>query len=85
MLMPEVDLEHAMIGAERIRLAIGRTPFPEVGPVTVSIGVCALTEALDPAGLMSCADDALYEAKRAGRNRCVAYPSAEAAAAEASG
>ena len=42
-------------------------------PVTISIGVAALSDKTDEAGtsLVADADAALYEAKRGGRNRVV--------------
>jgi diguanylate cyclase (GGDEF)-like protein len=40
----------------------------------VSIGVAAFPDhAEDPDTLLRCADDAMYKAKQAGRNRVVAY------------
>lgn len=64
----------AVLAAERLRLAISRLPF-EVGgasiPVTVSLGVAQYSPAshLNLEALMHAADQCLYEAKRAGRNR----------------
>jgi diguanylate cyclase (GGDEF)-like protein len=61
--------------AERIRRAVDacrlQTPKGEER-VTVSIGACVLAStASSPEGLVVRADEALYEAKRAGRNRVV--------------
>jgi len=56
--------------AERIREAIAATPFPEVGAVTVSIGVAEMRDDMTPKTLEAHADRALYAAKDAGRN-CV--------------
>ena len=43
-------------------------------PLTVSLGVAGLPEdASSEEGLLEAADQALYEAKRAGRNRTLAY------------
>jgi diguanylate cyclase (GGDEF)-like protein len=47
----------------------GRIP-PE-GSVTVSIGVAAQRPGLDTVAWMRVTDEALYEAKRSGRNRVV--------------
>jgi diguanylate cyclase (GGDEF)-like protein len=70
--------------AERVRKAIeglayeSRTGEPR--PVTASFG-CAVypDSAKDAAGLLQAADRALYEAKRAGRNRTVMYGLGDAA------
>ncbi|HOX43411.1 MAG TPA: diguanylate cyclase [Myxococcota bacterium] len=73
--LPETDLAQALIVAERIRSRIAREVYrdgPREIPITVSIGVAAWPHpgAEQPDQLMKLADDALYEAKRAGRN-CV--------------
>ena len=59
--------------AERARQAIIATPFPQVGKVTMSVGVCDLTAAIDMDELYERADQALYQAKRRGRNRTCQY------------
>jgi PleD family two-component response regulator len=46
--------------------------------VTCSAGVAALTEGGDSASLFAAADEALYEAKRRGKNRVVVSRSAPA-------
>lgn len=62
--------EKAYAAAERVREAIAERPLPEVGRVTVSLGVAACpTHALTERELFSASDAALYSAKRAGRNR----------------
>lgn len=74
-LMPDTPIELAETVAERLRAAVADTPFETaVGPLsgTISVGVA---EALGPAetvdSLLKRADDALYAAKRGGRNRVV--------------
>jgi len=76
--MPETDSIIATAVAERLRLAVAREPFI-VGAggvkvaVTISIGVTAAAEGGDcREWLLKRADDALYDAKAAGRNRIVA-------------
>jgi len=62
--------------AERIRVRVSAHQDAEVGPVTLSLGVAtrAQDEAIDP--LIARADEALYKAKRGGRNQLsVAQPS----------
>jgi two-component system, cell cycle response regulator len=82
--MPETSLSGAVIVAERVRTAVADEPFvlQEGGtrlPVTVSVGV-AVTGAEDDdtqESLLKRADDALYAAKREGRNRTVTAAGAE--------
>ncbi|HKS89154.1 MAG TPA: PleD family two-component system response regulator, partial [Stellaceae bacterium] len=78
--MPETNLAGAMVVAERLRAAVADEPFliPDAEgrlPVTISIGVAAADdrrETLD--SLLKRADDALYAAKNAGRNRISTVP-----------
>lgn len=69
--LPETAGDEGLRVAERIRRAIAELDFAEVGrPMTVSIGVAAShgeVEELD--NLLQLADQALYRAKRVGRNR----------------
>ena len=75
--MPETDMAVAAMVAERLRRRIAADPFPiQKGarhiPVTISIGIAALRGKDDtPAALLKRADQALYRAKRDGRNRVV--------------
>ena len=73
-LCPETNLVDAALVAERIRAAIESSTFSvsetEVLSITVSIGVAAFpTEADSEASLVHKADNALYQAKKEGRNR----------------
>jgi two-component system cell cycle response regulator len=73
--MPATRLTDAARIAERIRIAMASEAF-FVGdremPVTVSLGVSASEGAEDrPESLLRRADEALYEAKAAGRNQVV--------------
>jgi diguanylate cyclase (GGDEF)-like protein len=73
--LPGTDLEGATRLAERARTALAdRTILAPNGSrihVTVSLGVAAFPEAALGDNLVSAADRALYEAKRAGKNRVV--------------
>lgn len=73
LLLPETESDAAMVMAERLREAVARHPIDldDLGRrerITVSIGVAQL-RALDSVNeLIKKADEALYEAKAAGRN-----------------
>jgi two-component system cell cycle response regulator len=76
--MPDCDLDKAFHVGERLRQCIAASPF-EVGgragtlTLTASVGVAALEFASDtPEVILKRADQALYCAKRDGRNRVVA-------------
>jgi two-component system cell cycle response regulator len=76
--MPETDMTVAAVVAERIRRRIAAEPFAvdkgaKAISVTISIGLSALAAAGDDgASILKRADQALYRAKRDGRNRVVA-------------
>ena len=76
--MPETDMAVATIVAERLRRRIASEPFSiqqgsSLIEVTISIGLATLDAADDNAGsILKRADQALYRAKRDGRNRVVA-------------
>lgn len=71
-LLRDCTLDDAVERAEEIRRQIAERTFPGVGTVTVSVGAAQLTVDEDVASLLGRADEALYEAKRAGRNKVVA-------------
>lgn len=62
----------ALDAAERLRLAVAGAPLVPNVPVTVSVGAATWREDEDAAALLGRADAALYEAKRAGRDRVAA-------------
>ena len=76
--MPGTDMEDARRIAERIRRDVGSTPFRVMGgrellTVTISIGVAACAGPGDtPESLLKRADEGVYAAKAAGRDRVVA-------------
>ena len=72
-LLPECDAFDAWEAAERARRAISDEPFPVVGRMTISGGVCELAQARDAADLYRLADGALYWAKSHGRDLCFRY------------
>ena len=76
-IMPETDVAVAAMVAERLRRKIAAEPFAiqreaRTIPVTISIGLAALRSGADNgASILKRADEALYRAKRDGRNRVV--------------
>ena len=73
LILPDTDLHGAILFAERLRAGFEAARPCEL-QVTVSIGVASMSgkPRNEPGELMLQADNALYEAKRAGRNRVVA-------------
>jgi two-component system, cell cycle response regulator len=76
-IMPETDMAVAAMVAERLRRRVAADPFAVAQgtrhiPVTISIGIAGLRGKEDTAAsLLKRADEALYRAKRDGRNRVV--------------
>lgn len=68
-LLPETDLKGANIVAEKIREAIHEFRHPFVGSVSASFGVAQRHPAESFISWYKRLDDALYQAKRSGRNR----------------
>ncbi|PAS97891.1 MAG: hypothetical protein BSR46_13040 [Candidatus Dactylopiibacterium carminicum] len=72
-LCPQTGLSQAEIGAERIRDAVGGRDFGLGHRLSLSAGVAELRPDDTPDSLLQRADEALYRAKRSGRDRvCVA-------------
>jgi len=76
LILPECSLRQATIRAEEVRKRLkeccARRAGQPADPLTVSIGVAAFDETTDRADLLlKFADAALYEAKRAGRDRVI--------------
>jgi diguanylate cyclase (GGDEF)-like protein len=85
LILPECSLDQASIRAEEIRAQLETLHMERgsqiPGVLTVSIGVAAFEETTDQGNLLlKFADDALYQAKRAGRDRVVVARSATGAA-----
>lgn len=67
-LLPQTAVEDAARTAGRIREVVSTTTFPCAGALTVSAGVAALADCGNRDAMLRRADEALYEAKGAGRN-----------------
>ncbi len=72
---PGCDKDAALMVAERLRAAVNASPVSTTsGPVTVTLSLGVATSSKDSTAesLLRLADEALYQAKRAGRNRAQA-------------
>lgn len=89
LILPETSKADALRVAERVRAAVAAAPLVEAlgesGRVTLSAGVATFPEdGNDQDALLRAADEALYAAKHAGRDRVVAAPAAPPAHARPS-
>jgi diguanylate cyclase (GGDEF)-like protein len=68
-ILPQANLDGALIVAERLRARLETTDIPGIGCITASFGIATFPlHANSRAQLVSSADRALYEAKHQGRN-----------------
>ena len=76
-ILPSTSLEHAMVAAENVRTTLASRSLKNkdsgetMGKVTISIGVASYRKGDNAHKLIFRSDQALYEAKRLGRNRTV--------------
>lgn len=74
LLAGHTHLDGAIKLAERVRASIEATSFDDVGSVTVSLGVVEFHRGMTLAESGKAVDEALYRAKRRGRNRVESLP-----------
>lgn len=71
-LLPETDIEGAVIVAEKIRSTICNRPLSKENiNITASFGITLMNEKDTEESFISRSDEALYEAKKNGRNKVV--------------
>ena len=71
--LPQTTLDEAAQSMERLRHTIGHYRFEGIKALSCSFGICNATHMdIHKRELITCADDALYKAKRSGKNRIVA-------------
>ncbi|TSE38064.1 putative diguanylate cyclase YdaM [Tepidimonas fonticaldi] len=84
LLLPDTSAEQAWHLADKLREGLARVCIPTLGvPVTASLGVASVlgTESVTLEAVLHRADQAMYEAKRSGRNRTVVAADAGTGAA----
>jgi diguanylate cyclase len=75
LVLPDTEVAGAVVLTERVRKRVAEHDWDAFAPglrVTLSIGVAQLGESGDAGRLIAAADERLYAAKQAGRNRVVA-------------
>jgi len=71
--LANTDIARAHIALERFRSAVENKKFPQVGQISVSIGVASISSDELPRSTIDRADQALYFAKQHGRNQVHVY------------
>jgi len=73
MLLSNSNAIKAQVVAEKMRVLVKQHQFPGVGNVTISLGICEVSRELSVLEMIDCADQALYKAKKKGRDQvCLA-------------
>ena len=71
------DHVSAVLAVERFRIAMEKYVFPQVGHITASVGLSEIKISDTPEAVCERADQAVYFAKRHGRNRVCSYSDLE--------
>ena len=71
LICPETDSKAATRVAENLRQAVEEQKYENIGKMTASFGVASIKDGETVFDIVKRADDALYEAKRTGRNKLV--------------
>lgn len=78
LLMQTRSADEAALAAQRLITLVRETPLlvPQIGTLalTITMGLCHASEDVELHAAIECADKALFEGKRAGRDRCVIAP-----------
>lgn len=72
-LLPQTTADEAKMLADRLNQAVEQSVWEEIGSLTVSIGVATFTAGDTETSILVHADQALYAAKRNGRNRALHF------------
>lgn len=70
---PDTTLQDGLVLAERLRQAVERLAIEPISRITASFGVAERRKHESPEQLIARADDALYEAKKRGKNTMVGH------------
>lgn len=72
-LLPEINETKAIELCERIRYIIEKSRLNRKIPITISIGICMMDEYDDQHSMYQKADDAMYKAKKTGKNKVIMH------------
>ncbi len=70
-ILPHIDKQHLIAFVEKLREVVSSHKFGDIDQITISVGITVLRESDDKKTILKRVDDALYQAKKEGRNRVV--------------